>query len=154
MAGKKKGDKLVSELNLYGAFKKVPNELKHNIIFSDVNLFWQQRTKSYKSDGAIGIGLIGKKQIGRYVNGHMQIVRKKGKESMNLYLEVDEKTWYFFSYSKGVMRCLSSADDFNAMITVLKADKREHKGEKEEGPYTFMLGTERAKRKFVAAMER
>lgn len=154
MAGKKKGDKLVSELNLYGAFKKVPNELKHNMMFSDVSLFWQQRTKSYKSDGAIGIGLIGKKQIGRYVNGHMQIVRKKGKESMNLYLEVDEKTWYFFSYSKGVMRCLSSADDFNAMITVLKADKREHKGEKEEGPYTFMLGTERAKRKFVAAMER
>jgi hypothetical protein len=150
MAGKKEGDKLVSELNLYGSFKRVPSEIRHNILFNDVNLYWQQRTKSYLSDGMLGIGLLGKKQLNRYVKGNIQIVRKKGKEAVSIYLEIDEKTWYYFSYSKGVMRCLSSADEFNAIIVALKADKREVKGEKGEGPYTFMLGTERAKRKFLA----
>ena len=48
------------------------------------------------------------------------------------------------------MRCLSSSDDFNAIVSSLKADDREVKGEKGEGPYTFMLGTERSKRKFLA----
>lgn len=152
MVGKKEGDKLVSELNLYGSFKKVPSEVRHNILFNDVNLFWQQRTKSYKSDGALGIGLFGKKQINRYVGGHIQLVRKKGKEALTVYLEIDENTWYYFTYSKGVMRCLSSADDFNAIVGALKAEKREHKGAKEDGPYTFMLGTERSKRQFLAKM--
>ncbi len=150
MVGKKKGDKLVSELNLFGAFKKVPSNIRHNILFNDVNLYWQQRTKSYLSDGALGIGLLGKKQLNRFVKGNIQVVRKKGKEAVTIYIEIDDKTWYYFSYSKGVMRCLSSADDFNAIISSLKADKREVKGEKGEGPYTFMLGTERSKRKFLA----
>jgi hypothetical protein len=150
MVGKKEGDKLVSELNLFGAFKKVPSEIRHDILFNDVNLYWQQRTKSYLSDGAIGIGLLGKKQLNRFVKGNIQVVRKKGKEAVSIYIEIDDKTWYYFSYSKGVMRCLSSADDFNAMISSLKADKREVKGEKGEGPYTFMLGTERSKKKFLA----
>lgn len=150
MAGKEDGDKLISELNLYGQFKKVPDELRHNILFSDMNLYWDQKTKSYISDGAIGIGMIGKSQINRYVQGYVQLVRRKGKETLNIYLEIDENTWYYFSYSKGVMRCLSSKDDFNALISSLKAEQRESKGEKNDGPYTFMLGTERSKRKFLA----
>ena len=149
MVGKKMGDKLVSELNLYGAFKKVPSEIRHNILFSDVNLHWQQRTKSYISNGDLGIGLLGKKQLNRFVKGNIQIVRKKGKEAFTIYIEIDEETWYYFSYSKGVMRCLSSSEDFNAIISSIKADDREVKGEKGEGPYTFMLGTERSKRKFL-----
>ena len=51
------------------------------------------------------------------------------------------------------MRVISSQEDFNAIISELKPDKREAKGEKSQGPYSFMLGTERSKRKFLAAME-
>lgn len=153
MVGKKEGDKLVSELNLYGEFKRVPVEIRHNILFNDINLYWEQRSHSYRSDGALGIGLIDKKQINKYIVGNVQIVRKKGKEVLKVYLEIDENTWYFFAYSKGVMRCLSSSDDFNAIVTSLKAEEREHKGKKEDGPYTFMLGTERAKRQFLAKVK-
>ena len=150
MVGKKLGDKLVSELNLYGAFKKVPSEIRHNILFNNVDLFWNQKTKSYISNGELGIGLLGKEQLNRYVKGTIQVVRKRGKEAFSMYIEIDEETWYYFSYSKGVMRCLSSSDDFNAIISSLKPEKRETKGERGEGPYTFMLGTERSKRKFLA----
>lgn len=153
MIGKKDGDELVSELNLYGSFKKVPSEIRHNLLFNDVNFFWKQKTKSYVSDGALGLGLIDKKQVNRYINGNIEIVRKRGKEALTVYLEIDADTWYFFTYSRGVMRCLSSFDDFNAIVSSLKAEKREHKGEKEEGPYIFTLGTERAKRQFLSKMK-
>lgn len=152
MAGKDLGDKLVSQLNLYGAFKKVPKEVRHNIMFSDLNMVWDQRTQSFKSEGALGIGVMDKKQVNKYVNGYVQLVRKKTKEKLMIYLELEESLWYYFEYNNGVMRVISSQDDFNAMITDLKPDKRESKGEKAQGPYSFMLGTERSKRKFVSAM--
>ena len=154
MAGKELGDKLVSQLNLYGAFKKVPKEVRHNIMFSDVKMYWDQYAKSYKSSGLLGIGVMDKKQVNKYVKGHIQLTRKKGTEKLSIYLELEEELWYFFEYSNGVMRCVSSQPEFNAMITDLKADKREMKPEnKSQGPYSFMLGTERIKRKFVSAME-
>ena len=153
MAGKEIGDKLVAQLNLYGAFKKVPKEVRHNIMFSDMNMHWDQTTKSFKSTGDLGIGIIDKKQVNKYVRGHVQLRRRKGKEKLAIYIEVEENLWYYFEYSSGVMRVISSQEDFNAIITELKPDKREAKGERSEGPYSFMLGTERSKRKFVSAME-
>ena len=153
MAGKEIGDKLVAQLNLYGAFRKVPKEVRHNIMFSDMNMFWDQKTTSFKSQGNLGIGIIDKKQVNKYVNGYVQLKRKKTKESLAIYIEVEEKIWYYFEYSSGVMRVISSEDDFNAIISELKPDKREAKGERSQGPYSFMLGTERSKRKFVSAMK-
>lgn len=153
MTSKELGDKLISELNLFGQFKKVPDELVHNIVFSDVNMYWNASKKSFITDGAFGITMIDKKQVNKYVNGSILMERSKVKDELNIYIEIDDKTWYFFSYSKGVMRCLSSSDEFNAIITELKDDKKQSKGEKEDGPYTFMLGTEMALKKFLNKIE-
>ena len=153
MVGKEEGDKLVSELGLYGQFKKVIKEIEHNFVFSEVNMYWDAEKKSFISDGAIGLAIMGNKQINRYVNGYIELHRSKAKEELNIYIEIDDKTWYFFSYVNGVMRCISSEPTFNAIITDLKDDKRESKGTKSEGPYTFMLGTERAMKKFLSEME-
>ena len=153
MAGKEIGDKLVAQLNLYGAFKKVPKEVRHNIMFSDMNMKWNQKTKSFISIGDLGIGIIDKKQVNKYVKGYVQLKRRKTRESLAIYIEVEEDLWYYFEYSSGVMRVISSQEDFNAIITELKPDKREAKGERSQGPYSFMLGTERSKRKFLTAVK-
>lgn len=153
IAGKENGDKLVSELGLYGQFKKVVDELQHNFVFSEINMYWDTDKKSFISDGAIGLAIMDRKQINRYVNGYIELHKSKAKEELNIYLEIDDKTWYFFSYVNGVMRCISSDPGFNAIITDLKDDKREQKGDKKEGPYTFMLATERAMKKFLSRME-
>jgi hypothetical protein len=88
------------------------------------------------------------------VNGHIELVRKKTRERLTIYIEIDEETWYFFDYNNGVMRVISSDAAFNAIITELKPDKREFKGPKEKGPYSFMLGTERSMRKFKSRMSK
>lgn len=153
LAGKEVGDKLVSELNLFGKFKKVPDEFKHDLLFSDVKFQWEKGTRSFISVGQLGLGLIGKTQVHKYVDGYIQVIRKKNKEAIHIYFEVDPGTWFYFSYSKGIMKVLSSESSFNATISSLKEDKRSNKGSKKTGPYVYILGSELQKSKFVSMME-
>ena len=153
LVGKQMGDKLVSELNLFGSFKNVPDEIVHNLLLSDVKLYWDKNKKSYRSEGAIGVGLIGNVQINKYTEGFVEVVNQKGKEEINIYLEIDSKNWYYFNYSKGIMKCLSSNAEFNNIINTVKPDKKELKADKRVGAYSYMLGTELQKLKFLTKME-
>ena len=38
LMGKDKADKLIAEINLYGSFKKVPDELRHTIFITDLKM--------------------------------------------------------------------------------------------------------------------
>ena len=153
MIGKEKADKLISDLALYGAFKRFPDELKHNLVFNDLKMVWNKGKSSFVSQGPIGIGSMDNKQLNKYVDGYVQIERKRTGEEYSMYLKIDEKTWYFFTYSKGVMACLSSVEAFNNIITSLKPDKKEFKGKKDEDPYTFTLSTDRKLKLFLMKME-
>ncbi|MCX6181820.1 MAG: hypothetical protein NT150_07830 [Bacteroidetes bacterium] len=153
LVGKEKGDKLISDLSLYNAFKRFPDELKHNLVLSDLEFVWNKEKSSFVSEGRIGIGSMDDKQLNKYVEGYVQISRKRTGEEINIYLKIDANTWYFFTYSKGVMACLSSAEPFNAIINSLKPDKKEFKGTKDQDPYTFMLSTDRKLKLFLMKME-
>lgn len=153
LLGKEKADKLISQVNLYGQFKKFPDELKKSFFFTDVVMKWNTSTKSYLSVGKIGISNINKTQVNKYVNGRIELIRKKGGDILNVYLELDGSNWYFFSYTRGLMQSISSNDQFNNIIKELKADKREKKGEKGEGNYQFNLSTVSKKTSFLRKTE-
>ncbi|MFT6716035.1 MAG: hypothetical protein ACJA0Q_000664 [Saprospiraceae bacterium] len=150
---KKTADKLISELNLFGKLKKVPNEFTHDMVFSDVNMVWNNKTQSFISDGAIGIGLIEKTQIDKYVSGYIEVVKRKKKQALNIYLELDGETWFYFNYSKGIMKVASSDAIFTSAINNVKEAKRSNKGTKKTGPYTYMQASELMKKKFVTRIE-
>lgn len=149
LLGKEEADKLISQVNLYGTFKKFPDELKFAIFFNDLNLKWDSRSRSYLSMGKLGIGNIGKTQVNKYVDGRVQIVKKRGGDILNIYLELDGNNWYFFSYSRGLMQAISSNESFNNIIKELKSDKRQMKTEKGQAPYQFSLSTLRKKDDFI-----
>ena len=148
-AGKELGDKLVSELNLFGQFKKIPDEITSKLLFSEIDLYWDNRRKAYMNLGPYSLMSMDKKQVNKYFDGHVFLQRSKKGEEYNLYIELTPDTWYYFNYTKGVMRCLSSKEDFNNIIVNLKDEKREGKGAKNDGPYTFLLGTEISMKKFL-----
>src|SRR6202012_1390669 len=54
--GKDEGDKLISQLTLYGTVKKLPKELASQLFLCNVKLRWNSATHSYVSQGSIGIG--------------------------------------------------------------------------------------------------
>jgi hypothetical protein len=153
MLGKEQADKLISQLNLYGSFKRFPSELEHTIVFSDLKLIWNTSTKSYTSDGKIGLSNIYKTQINKMVNGRIEFQKKRSGDILNIYLEIDANNWYYFNYQGGLMQAISSDTKFNEIIKALKPDKRKLESEKGQKAYSFILSNERKKKDFLKKFE-
>lgn len=151
MLGKEQADKLLSQLNLYGSYKKFPDELKKTLFLSDVRMKWNKDTRSYTSSGKIGIGNINKTQVNKYVDGRIELIKKRGGDVLNIYLEIDANNWYYFNYTRGTMLAVSSNDAFNNILKELKPEKREKAGDKDkkEPNYYFNICPPSKKTQFL-----
>lgn len=148
LVGTKKGEKLIGELSLNGAFDKVPSDLEHTITFTDLQMKWNPETESFLSVGALGIGFIGEKQINKKIKGYLELVSKDEDDILNLYIEPSNGLWYFFSYQDGIMQAISSNEQFNETIKLIKPKKR--KSQKVEGvPYQFIISSNKRKTDFL-----
>jgi hypothetical protein len=114
---------------------------------------WNTPTKSYVSEGMIGVGSIYKNQLNKFVKGKIEVIKKRSGDVLNIYLEVDNSTWYFFNYQTGLMQAISSDEKFNTTIKELKPDKRKAKEEKGVPNYQFILSTARKKADFLKKFE-
>ncbi|MEX2596721.1 MAG: hypothetical protein WEC59_07310 [Salibacteraceae bacterium] len=149
LIGTDEADQLISTILLTGNFKKFPSELEKKFFLTDLQLEWNPETDSYQSTGTIGVGTIGKRQVNVKVNGKVEVVVGRIPE-INIYLEADNSTWWYFKYSRNIMQAYSSLEDFNSSIGDLKADKRKLKVDKGEAPYSFMLSSKRRKDDFLS----
>jgi hypothetical protein len=82
------------------------------------------------------------------VKGYIEIVHKRTGDAITVYLEPENQTWFYFSYSRGVMQTLSTHTAFNDAINKLKPEKRANK-EKDKPDFEFMLTTDRAVKNFI-----
>lgn len=152
LLGKERGDRALSELNLYGGFRKFPDELDKSLVLSHVNLTYNPRAKAYVSKGQIGISNILKSEFFRYMDGIIQVKKQRGGDVLDIYLEADPNTWYYFTYSRGTMLATSSNEDFNKSLTELKTKAKKMKVEK--GPSFRFDGTnKRRKDQFILKMK-
>jgi hypothetical protein len=151
--GSKKAEALTNEISLYGAMRKVPDEMLKSIIFTDLELVYNKQTRSFIYQGPIGIGNVKDRQINRYINGKIEIVREKTGDVFTILLEIDDKTWYLFDYSRGRMMALSGNESFNKTIRETKADKRKLQDEKTREMYMYTLSTPRKKKSFERRFE-
>lgn len=155
MLGKEPADKLLSQLNLYGNFKKFPSEMEHTFVFTDLQMKWSDETKSFVSDGKIGVGNIFKNQLNKKVEGKIELIKKRSGDILNIYLKVDDNNWYYFNYQNGLMQAIASDEKFNETIKLLKPDKRKAETkEKGQKPYAFNISTERKKKDFLKKFEK
>jgi len=152
LVGMEEADKLISQINLYGGYKKIPSELLKTLLLADVRFKWNPITRSFISQGDIGIGSIYKAQINKYVNGHVQLTRKRSGNVLDIYLEID-KEWYYFNYSRNLMQSISSNKDFNTIIREMKSDKRTFRSKDSKGAYRYIISTERKKRDFLRKVQ-
>ncbi|MBI9038707.1 MAG: hypothetical protein JEY97_11290 [Bacteroidales bacterium] len=155
--GQKKAEKLTEEISLYGAYQKVPDQLLKTLVFSNVNFKWNNNSKSYISKGKIGIGNIQKTQINKLIKGDFEIVKKRSGDSFSIYLEIDEKHWYFFDYKNNILQAISSNRDFNNILRNTKPENQEYKSPDGKHVYKFIISTKRKlvdfKRKMQAYSE-
>jgi hypothetical protein len=130
--------KAVQAIRLFGSYKN-DGDLNQRLVFSNVNLKWDEVSRSYKSVGRFALLSAEDDEIIKYVNGYIQIVRKSGEDVVNIYFELgDASTWFFFTYRGGVVEAISSDTIFNDLL--------ESKSKRKD-PYT--LSTPKKKVDFI-----
>ncbi len=153
IVGVEEADEIISQLSLNGKIKRMPDELNKRLVFSEVKFKWDEELNAFKSFGPLGLTNINKEEVNKYVNGAIMITKKRSGDIVDILLEVDANTWYYFNYRRNLMKVISSNEEFNTQIKELKRDKRRYNNAKGEAPFTFMFGSEREKRDFDRAFE-
>jgi hypothetical protein len=149
LSGAEMADKYLTQLSLTGRIKDLPKELNPQIFLADVRLKWNTKTRSLVSDGSLGIATVNGSQIYKYVDGVIEIARKRSGNILNMYFEVGSD-WYFFSYQANKMQAYSSRADFNlAVKEAMTAEKNILKTGSGEAPYAFIIATEKRKKDFL-----
>jgi hypothetical protein len=153
LLGKEEADRIVTELSLYGTLRRLPQELEYTLLFSDVKLTWNQRSRSYVSRGPIGIGSIKDKQVNKYVNGYIELGKRRGGDVLNIYIELSDKLWYYFNYNNLILQSISSDDTYNTELRDMAEKKRTLKLKETKQTYQYIISTRRKKIDFVRRME-
>ena len=153
LVGSDAADKMITEFNLYGAPKKVPEILQKSLFLTDLKLHWDRNIQGFRNSGPIGLGFIGKSTVSRLFKGYVELLRRKAGDVFSLYLEIDKNNWWYFNYSRGIMQAISSDTKFNDVIQKMKPDKRVADTKDNKPPYEYMLSTDRKKAEFTRKMK-
>jgi len=137
--GLEKSDKLISDLNIKGEIKKMPADLEKSLVFAKIKLEWDEDIGSYVSKGKIGISNIGKKQVFKYVEGKVELTRKRSGDILNIWFKLDDENHYYFQYMRNYMYGYSTNKEFNTILMEVKEEKRALATKKDEPKYQFML---------------
>lgn len=143
LAGKAQAERLDTELGLYGSYSEIPDSLQFSILFNEMPLQWNQETRSYRHNGKVGIGIIGDVQVNKKVDAYVEFVERGSGDIFDIYLMVDENTWYYMAYSPGGFQVLSSNREFNAYIFDLPDKERKLKSRGRQPSYIYSLASQR-----------
>lgn len=146
-------EKIANEVSLYGAPRKVPDKLIKSLVFSQLKLKWNPSTRSFVSQGSIQLANIGKTQINKKLEGFVELEKSRSGDAFTVYLMLNSKEWYFFSFKNGVMQSLSSSNTFNSALMEIKPEKRVINDPEKGGRYEFTLATKRKMVDFLRKMQ-
>jgi hypothetical protein len=122
------------------------NDLEKTIFISDLQLRWNQATRSFVSVGEIGINSFDKYKFERKIKGMMEIVKRRSGDDFTLHLQSMQGSWYFFKYQKGIMYTIGSDPLYNKYVkdNIDKVSKDDFK---------LRLANISARNQFVKAMK-
>ena len=82
------------------------------------------------------------------MNGIVQVKKQRGGDLLDIYLEADANTWYYFTFSRGQMLAVSSNDDFNKSVSELKGKNKKMNVER-GASYRFDITNKKKKELFL-----
>ncbi|NSW93700.1 MAG: hypothetical protein HPY62_03220, partial [Bacteroidales bacterium] len=144
--------KIKDELSLFGISRSLPKEFTYELLLNDVTLYWNDASSSFRSKGKIGIGFVGQQPVNLYVDGFVEIQRRRAGDMIDIYLKANESTWYYFSYFKGVMMAQAANIRFNSLISNEKIKVRKDPNSSTKVPYTYMIAAEDRLPRFLRRM--
>jgi hypothetical protein len=145
---------LKEEADIFGPTRSISKDFSYKLLLNDVKFRWNASTSSFRSTGKIGIGFIGAQPMNVYVDGYIELQRRRSGDMIDIYLKADKSTWYYFSYFKGVMMTQSGNNEYNTKISTLKLNDRKDPKSSIRVPYTYMISVEDRLPKFLRRMTR
>lgn len=152
LTGSEKSSASRDQIDLFGAVAAFPANFKPELLLNKVRLVWNEEYQSYRSTGKIGIGFVGKQAVNLKVDGFVELQKRRSGDMLDIYLKADNSTWYWFSYTSGVMMTLSGNNQYNSIITEEKLNSRKHPDSSVRAPYTYMIGVEDRFNSFLRRM--
>jgi hypothetical protein len=153
LLGIQAANQIKEEVDLFGASKNMPKEFTYEILLNDVNLYWNEPSSSFRSKGKIGIGYIGNQPVNVYVDGYVEIQRRRSGDMFDIYLKADESTFYYFSYIRGSMMTQAGNNSYNTLIANTKLNERKDPNSTLRQPYSYMIAVEDRLGKFLQRMQ-
>lgn len=141
------------EMDLFGTSRSLPKDFPYELVLNDVKLKWDESTSSYRSTGRIGIGFVGPNPINVYVDGYVEVQKRRTGDLFDIYLKADGATWYYFSYVRGVLMTQAGSDNYNQAINKVKAGNRKDPRSNSRMEYTYMIAADDRLRRFLNRME-
>ncbi len=145
-------DKLISQLNIQGVLKKIPEQMQSLFTFADAKWTWDPEEESFHTIGKLGLASIGKKELFKYVKGKIEIKKGRSFDVFSMYIEVDPGTWYFFESKNGIMTVITSDSALATALVELKDDKRKTKVGKLRFSY-LLLASKKKRNDFIDRFE-
>lgn len=149
MFGAQAAARIKEEMSMFGTSRNMPGEFNYELFLTDVKLYWNESTSSFRSTGKIGIGFVGAQPINLYVDGYIEIQRRRSGDMIDVYLKANQNTWYYFSYFRGVMMTQSGNSTYNSLISDMKANSRKHPESSVRVPYSYMIAVEDRLNRFL-----
>jgi hypothetical protein len=114
------------------------------LVISSAKMNWSEDGRAFYSTGKIQVSNIFKKAINMNMRGAIEIPMTKNAEesTINIFLQVNARHWYFITYRKGDVKILTSNSDVNAKIANPKSKDK------------FKLAESSEKNSFVARYNR
>lgn len=108
------------------------------IVFSNVNLKWSPKQKSFYSEGTLGISNIGKRDINGAFEGFMEVRKNEdGAPVFNVFIKASPEAWYYFGFEDNRLMVHSSNSAFNGIIA-----KKSNAGKVKIGEVAFIPGSD------------
>ena len=152
LLGVSAANQLNQDIGLFGSARSLPKEFTYKLLLNDVKLYWNASTASFRSKGKIGIGFIGEQPLNVYVDGYVEIQRRRTGDMFDVYLKANDNTWYYFSYFRGTLMTQSSNSSYNALITGIRPNNRRHPSSSARVSYTYMIASRERLNNFLRRM--
>ena len=153
LLGEKAAATLTEELQLFGVARSLPQEYNYRFLLNDVTLVWNPNTMSFISQGKIGIGFIGNQPLNVYVDGWVELQRKRSGDLLDIYLKANDNVWYWFSYFRGILMSYSSNMSYNDLLSSIKEKQRKDPGARGGSEFQYMIGLPDRLERFLRRME-
>jgi hypothetical protein len=130
---------------------KLPKGLRQSLYFDELELSWDKNLRAFRSTSPLGVGGVSGTAVHRYVDGVIELRKRRGGDEFSLYMDSGIEHYFFFK--KNVLRYYSSKRSNLDLILSTPTKKRSLPAKDGVPYYTYVTTTKGNMKRFLDGLE-